>query len=173
MGTQAVSNGRYHTPKSSVTASKAAILMTMLFIAPLLIAAPSTFVEEAPSMTSGKSTDPDVAVTDLNVTTPSVIGPTGNPTLAPMEHIIRITISNLGGLGVDAFTPVINPPQCAVLGIGRIQEKVIWQKEQAMSQERLTLNLTFDHRIVDGAPAARFLEHLALQIENPSECLMH
>ncbi|HAH99788.1 MAG TPA: hypothetical protein DCO70_10655 [Verrucomicrobiales bacterium] len=83
------------------------------------------------------------------------------------------TISNLGGLGVDAFTPVINPPQCAVLGIGRIQEKVIWQKEQAMSQERLTLNLTFDHRIVDGAPAARFLEHLALQIENPSEWLMH
>ena len=42
-----------------------------------------------------------------------------------------------------------------------------------MSQERLTLNLTFDHRIVDGAPAARFLEHLALQIENPSEWLMH
>ena len=97
MGTHAVSNGRYHTPKSSVTASKAAILMTMLFIAPLLIAAPSTSVEEAPSMTSGKSTDPDVAVTDLNVTTPSVIGPSGNPTLSPMEHIIRITITNLGG----------------------------------------------------------------------------
>ena len=83
------------------------------------------------------------------------------------------TISNLGGLGVDAFTPVINPPQCAVLGIGRIQEKVIWQKEQAMCQERLTLNLTFDHRIVDGAPAARFLEHLAVQIEKPPECLTY
>ena len=83
------------------------------------------------------------------------------------------TISNLGGLGVDAFTPVINPPQCAVLGIGRIQEKVIWQKEQAMCQERLTLNLTFDHRIVDGAPAARFLEHLGVQIEKPPECLKY
>ena len=95
MGTQAVSNGRYHMPNSSVTASKAAILMIMLFIAPLLTASPSTSIEEAPRMTSGKSTDPDVAVTDLNVTTPSVIAPNGNPTLAPMEHIIRITISNL------------------------------------------------------------------------------
>ncbi len=48
-------------------------------------------------LTSGKSTDPDVAVTDLNVTTPSVIGPSGNPTLAPLNHIIRVSIANMGG----------------------------------------------------------------------------
>ena len=83
------------------------------------------------------------------------------------------TVSNLGGLGVDSFTPVINPPQCAVLGVGRIRKKVVWHGEQAVGRDRLNLSLTFDHRIVDGAPAARFLDDLAGQIEQPPEWLTH
>ena len=83
------------------------------------------------------------------------------------------TVSNMGGQGVDLFTPVINPPQCAVLGVGRIRKKVVWLGEQAVGRDRLNLSLTFDHRIVDGAPAARFLGDLAWQIEQLPEWSTH
>ncbi len=94
---QAISNSPNRGLISSEKASKAAILVSLLFLAPLLSIIPSDTVEDSPMLTSGKSTDPDVAVTDLNVTTPSVIGPSGNPTLAPLNHIIRISVANLGG----------------------------------------------------------------------------
>jgi pyruvate dehydrogenase E2 component (dihydrolipoamide acetyltransferase) len=83
------------------------------------------------------------------------------------------TVTNLGGHGVDAFTPIINPPQCAVLGVGRISQKAVWLDGQAGCQDRLTLSLTFDHRIVDGAPAAKFLNTLAGYIESPAGELLH
>jgi pyruvate dehydrogenase E2 component (dihydrolipoamide acetyltransferase) len=79
----------------------------------------------------------------------------------------RFTITNLGTFGIDAFTPIINPPECAVLGIGRIERKPVMDGERVVGRELLTLSLTFDHRIVDGAPAARFLQTLAKCIENP------
>jgi pyruvate dehydrogenase E2 component (dihydrolipoamide acetyltransferase) len=82
------------------------------------------------------------------------------------------TISNLGAFGIDAFTPVINYPECAILGMGRIQRQPVVAGERIVSSERLTLNLTFDHRIVDGVPAARFLQALGSLIENPSPPLM-
>jgi pyruvate dehydrogenase E2 component (dihydrolipoamide acetyltransferase) len=71
------------------------------------------------------------------------------------------TITNLGAFGADAFTPIVNPPQCAILGVGRIAERP-WVVDGALSvRPTLWLSLTFDHRLVDGAPAARFLEALA------------
>jgi pyruvate dehydrogenase E2 component (dihydrolipoamide acetyltransferase) len=70
------------------------------------------------------------------------------------------TISNLGSFGADAFTPIVNPPQCAILGVGRIVDKPAAVDGRVEIRPMLWLSLTFDHRIVDGAPAARFLTDL-------------
>ena len=70
------------------------------------------------------------------------------------------TISNLGSLGIDAFTPALNPPQSAVLGVGRMRKQPVVLGNEILPRELLSLSLTFDHRVVDGAPAARFLETL-------------
>jgi pyruvate dehydrogenase E2 component (dihydrolipoamide acetyltransferase) len=78
------------------------------------------------------------------------------------------TITNLGTYGIDAFTPIINPPECAVLGVGRIERRPVMDGDRVMGRELVTLSLTFDHRIVDGAPAARFLQTLAACVENPA-----
>lgn len=78
------------------------------------------------------------------------------------------TITNLGGFGVEAFTPVINVPETAVLGLGAIRwEAVVLNKGQLAAREQMMLSLTFDHRVVDGAPAARFLQTVAELIEEP------
>jgi pyruvate dehydrogenase E2 component (dihydrolipoamide acetyltransferase) len=71
------------------------------------------------------------------------------------------TISNLGAFGIDAFTPIINWPECAVLGIGRIRRQPVVTEHGIEAREQVTLSLTFDHRIVDGAEAARFLQTLS------------
>jgi pyruvate dehydrogenase E2 component (dihydrolipoamide acetyltransferase) len=71
------------------------------------------------------------------------------------------TISNLGAFGADTFTPIINPPQCAILGIGRIVEKPAVVDGEVVVRPTMWLSLTFDHRLVDGAPAANFLQALA------------
>ena len=82
------------------------------------------------------------------------------------------TVTNLGPMGIEMFTPLINLPQCAMLGLGRIQKQVIVDHNQFVARDRLVLSLTFDHRVVDGAPAARFLQALGLLIENPSPWLL-
>ena len=82
------------------------------------------------------------------------------------------TITNLGASGIDAFTPIINPPECAILGLGRIRRMPVMVGEQVVGRDQLTLSLTFDHRIVDGAPAARFLQFLGQLIENPGPWLI-
>lgn len=78
------------------------------------------------------------------------------------------TITNLGGFGIDAFTPILHLPQCAVLGVGRVVREPAVQGDRIVPRDMLTLNLTFDHRIVDGAPAARFLQTLRGCLENPA-----
>ena len=82
------------------------------------------------------------------------------------------TISNLGAFGIDAFTPIINVPQCAILGLGRIDRRPVVVGDQIVPRDTITLSLTFDHRIVDGAPAARFLAALRNAIENPGPWLV-
>ena len=77
------------------------------------------------------------------------------------------TLTNLGAFGVEAFTPIINPPEVAVLGVGRIQPApMVYQGEIALRQS-MALSLTFDHRLIDGAPAARFLARVQELIEDP------
>jgi pyruvate dehydrogenase E2 component (dihydrolipoamide acetyltransferase) len=82
------------------------------------------------------------------------------------------TISNLGAFGIDSFTPIINLPECAILGVGRIKKAPVVHKNQIVAREQVTLSLTFDHRIVDGAPAARFLQELVSLIESPGPWLI-
>ena len=82
------------------------------------------------------------------------------------------TITNLGAFGIEAFTPIINPPECAILGVGRIARQPVMEGDRVVPRERMPLSLTFDHRVVDGAPAARFLRHLGRLIENPAPSLI-
>ena len=96
MGTQGISNLATYSQKATDGASKATILVALLFLSPLMAGIPATPDEDVPMMTSVRSVDPDVAVTDLHVTTPSVLV-SGVPTLAPLNHIIRVGILNIGG----------------------------------------------------------------------------
>ncbi|MCC6148531.1 MAG: 2-oxo acid dehydrogenase subunit E2, partial [Anaerolineaceae bacterium] len=77
------------------------------------------------------------------------------------------TITNLGVYEIDAFTPIINPPECAILGIGRIVPRPVGVDGQIVLREMMALSLSFDHRLVDGAPAAKFLQRLKQYIERP------
>ena len=81
------------------------------------------------------------------------------------------TVTNLGGLGVDWFTPVLNPPQCAILGVGRVRRVAVFAGESIVARDIGTLVLTFDHRAIDGAPCARFLGELRGLIEAPEGLL--
>ena len=77
------------------------------------------------------------------------------------------TITNLGNFGVDAFTPIINPPESGILGVGRILKKPVVHEDEVVVRSMLTLSLTFDHRVVDGAPAAQFLQTVSGYIQDP------
>ncbi len=77
-------------------------------------------------------------------------------------------ITNLGMLDVEVFTPIVNPPQAAILGVGRIKEVPAFQGDQVVKRSVTNLSLSFDHRIVDGAPAARFLQRIKRLLERPA-----
>jgi len=81
------------------------------------------------------------------------------------------TITNLGMFGVDCFNPIINPPQAAILGINRIVEKPVVIDNEIKIAKTMNLSLTFDHRIIDGAEASRFLLKLKSYIEKPEEII--
>jgi pyruvate dehydrogenase E2 component (dihydrolipoyllysine-residue acetyltransferase) len=83
-------------------------------------------------------------------------------------HGGTFTVTSLGAFGIDAFTPIINYPECAILGVGRILRQPVAVEETIVLRDIITLSLTFDHRALDGAPAARFLQTLAKLIESPS-----
>ena len=77
------------------------------------------------------------------------------------------TITNVGMLGMDGFTPVLNPPETGILGVGRVIEKPAVFEGEIAIRHMMTLSLTFDHRVVDGAPAMTFLKTLAKYLEQP------
>jgi len=76
------------------------------------------------------------------------------------------TVTNLGMYDIDGFTPIINPPEVAILGVGRIVEKVAIRQGKVAQRAMMTLSLTFDHRAVDGAPAAAFLQSVKQLLES-------
>jgi pyruvate dehydrogenase E2 component (dihydrolipoamide acetyltransferase) len=81
------------------------------------------------------------------------------------------TISNLGMYGIDAFNAIVNPPQAAILAVGRIAERVVPLQGQPAVQPMLTLSLSCDHRAVDGARGAQFLQTVADLLEHPMRLL--
>ncbi|MEM8905418.1 MAG: 2-oxo acid dehydrogenase subunit E2, partial [Actinomycetota bacterium] len=81
------------------------------------------------------------------------------------------SVSALGMFGIDAFTPVVNPPNVAILGVGRIRDDTAWDGDVPSRVKRMTLSLTIDHRAVDGAPGAEFLQTLKGLLENPMRLL--
>jgi pyruvate dehydrogenase E2 component (dihydrolipoamide acetyltransferase) len=76
------------------------------------------------------------------------------------------TVSNLGGLGIESFTPLLNPPQVAILGVDAIQLKPVRRDGRIEFIDSIGLSLTLDHQIIDGAPGARFLKVVREKIEN-------
>jgi len=81
------------------------------------------------------------------------------------------TVTNLGAYDVESFAPVINPPQCAILGLGRIAYKPFAHGNQISTRPSTLLTLVFDHRIIDGVPAAKFLRDVKRNLEEPEELL--
>jgi pyruvate dehydrogenase E2 component (dihydrolipoamide acetyltransferase) len=78
------------------------------------------------------------------------------------------TVTSLAGTVVDAFTPILDPPQAAILGVGRVREVPGFDGDRVVRRRVTTLSLTFDHRIADGRPAARFLGRVAELVEHPA-----
>ena len=88
-----------------------------------------------------------------------------NSSVGPCISLPSFTISNLGSVGVQFFTPIINYPESAILGVGRMVEKPVARNGKVEVRRILPLSLTYDHRIVDGAQAARFALELVERLE--------
>lgn len=92
--------------------------------------------------------------------------------LAPADFEgATFTVTNLAALGVDWFTPVLNPPQCAILGVGRMRRMPAVAGNEVAIRDIATFVVTFDHRALDGAPAGRFLSRLKRLLESPDPAL--
>ena len=77
------------------------------------------------------------------------------------------TVTNLGFAEIDSFTPIIRPPESAILGVGRIVHRPSIRNDIVIAEKQMTLSLTIDHRIIDGAPGARFLKTIKEMVEDP------
>jgi pyruvate dehydrogenase E2 component (dihydrolipoamide acetyltransferase) len=89
--------------------------------------------------------------------------------LKPDEYLgATFTISNLGMFGVDEFAAIVNPPEGAILAVGAIVEKPVVRKGQMVIGRTMKVTLSSDHRIIDGAIAARFMQELKKVLENPA-----
>jgi pyruvate dehydrogenase E2 component (dihydrolipoamide acetyltransferase) len=82
------------------------------------------------------------------------------------------TVSNLGGLGTTHFTPIINWPEVAILGVGRAVDRLVPGPDGPEARRMLPLSLSYDHRVIDGADAARFLRWIAATLERPMGLLL-
>jgi pyruvate/2-oxoglutarate dehydrogenase complex dihydrolipoamide acyltransferase (E2) component len=82
------------------------------------------------------------------------------------------SVSNLGGEGVEVFTPILNPPNVGILGVGRIRDGVAWNDDGPRRERFLSLSLTWDHRALDGVPAARFARAVKSRLERPTSLLL-
>jgi len=82
------------------------------------------------------------------------------------------TVSALGMFGVDAFTPIINSPQAGIMGVNRLRDDVRWEGNTPVKTKVMRLSLTWDHRVLDGAPAAQFLQTVKSLLESPYRLLI-
>ena len=82
------------------------------------------------------------------------------------------TISSLGGIGGTSFTPIINAPEVAILGVSRAAMKPVWNGSEFVPRLMVPLSLSYDHRVIDGAAAARFVLHLARVLSDLRRALL-
>jgi pyruvate dehydrogenase E2 component (dihydrolipoyllysine-residue acetyltransferase) len=82
------------------------------------------------------------------------------------------SITNLGGIGGTSFTPIVNQPEVAILGVSRTSVAPVWRDGQFVPRQMLPLSLSYDHRVIDGADAARFLRFVAEALEQPLTMLL-
>ena len=82
------------------------------------------------------------------------------------------SISSLGGIGGGHFTPIVNAPEVAILGVSRAQMKPVWDRKNFIPRLMLPLSLSYDHRVIDGADGARFIVYLAGLLENLRRLLL-
>ncbi|MER3125462.1 dihydrolipoamide acetyltransferase family protein [Bacillus pumilus] len=82
------------------------------------------------------------------------------------------TITNLGAYGVEYFTPILNPPEAGILGVGTMYETPVYREDELCKGTILPLSLTFDHRVLDGAPASAFLSTVKAHLEEPISILL-
>jgi pyruvate dehydrogenase E2 component (dihydrolipoamide acetyltransferase) len=108
-----------------------------------------------------------LSVEQIGAMSRALIDDARNGRLTPVQ-LARgtFTVTNLGRLGIEFFTPIINLPQCAILGIGRVTRELVMLGDKIVARQLVPLSLTFDHRVVDGAPTASFLETLVRLIES-------
>lgn len=108
-----------------------------------------------------------LSLNELSKAAKEVIGAAQSGAIDPdLLKGASFTVSNLGSLGVESFTPVINPPQTGILGVSNITRRIKEVDGHDVSYPAMGLSLTFDHRALDGAPAARFLKDLCFALEN-------
>ena len=81
------------------------------------------------------------------------------------------TVTNLGAYGIQFFTPIINPPEAAILGVGQIEPQLVLENGELVQRMRLPLSFTFDHRMIDGAPAAKFVQTIIHLLAEPEKLL--
>jgi pyruvate/2-oxoglutarate dehydrogenase complex dihydrolipoamide acyltransferase (E2) component len=82
-----------------------------------------------------------------------------------------MTISSLGGIGGEAFTPIVNPPEVAILGLTRVEMRPVWTGAEFVPRPMVPLDLSYDHRVINGADAARFMTRYRALIANPDDLL--
>ncbi|MFK8884939.1 dihydrolipoamide acetyltransferase family protein [Bacillus velezensis] len=87
-------------------------------------------------------------------------------------HGSTFSITNLGGYGIEHFTPILNPPEAGILGVGASYETPAFKGDELVKSTMLPLSLTFDHRVCDGAPAADFLKTVKALLEEPAELIL-
>lgn len=108
-----------------------------------------------------------LSLNDLSKSAKAVITDAQNGSINPdLLTGGSFTVTNLGAMGIESFTPVINPPQTGILGVDTITTKVKVVNGQLVPYKAMGLSLTFDHRALDGAPAAKFLQALCKNLEN-------
>lgn len=108
-----------------------------------------------------------LSLNDLSREAKAVITEAQNGTINPDKlKGASFTVTNLGSLGIESFTPVINPPQTGILGVCGITRRVKEIDGEDVTYPAMGLSLTFDHRALDGAPAAKFLKELCFALEN-------
>ena len=110
------------------------------------------------------------SITDLVLELSELAGKARDRKLKPDEmQGATFTISNLGGIGGHAFTPIVNSPEVAILGVSRGGMEPVWNKEKGEFEPRnmLPISLTYDHRLIDGADAARFVRFICESLEDP------